>query len=80
MNFLSFIKTKAGRRIFSVLLGLGFTALFYEKCKDKTCIRFVSPTTEQLKYSYKFNNQCYKYHLNASSCNLNKKQIPMFSS
>jgi len=75
MDLLKLIKTKTGRRVISILLGLGFASLFYQKCKDKTCIDFVSPTPEQLKNSYEFNNQCYEFRLKAEYCDPNKNKV-----
>ena len=68
--------TKYGKIIISIILGLGFATLFREKCKGKSCYKFVSPNFKEVSSNtYKFDNSCYKFKPVAKKCSKNIKTV-----
>lgn len=71
-----FFKSQFGRNLMSIILGLGLASLFRRACHDRKCYRFVSPDINEINENiYKFNNKCYTYKPNATTCLKEKKQI-----
>ena len=57
----------------SFLIGFGIASLFRRSCKNKNCLKFVAPTSQDLyKKTYKFNNKCYKFSPNMGTCSKSK--------
>jgi hypothetical protein len=63
-------KTKTGRYLISIILGLGISALFRKVCNDRDCIIVKGPpTSEILGHVFEFDSKCYKYRVKNTSCN-----------
>jgi hypothetical protein len=76
VNFQRLLHSKVGIIFISILLGLGLATLFRKVCKDKTCIEFNGPILAEVSgKTYKHGEKCYQYHLEASSCKMDKKTI-----
>lgn len=76
MNFKRLLHTEQGKTIISILLGLGLASLFRKICKDKNCIDFKGPVLKDYEgQTYKYNDKCYKYTVEAASCVENKETI-----
>lgn len=61
--------SQSGRRVLSVILGLGLASLFRQVCKKGQCIVVKGPPVQDVeKYLYKIDDQCYKYTVQARSC------------
>ena len=72
----NFIRSQYGRILISILLGIGLASIFRRSCKGKSCIKFVSPNFEDVSSKiYSFNDKCYTYKANATSCNTSKRII-----
>ena len=71
-----------GRIVLSILLGLGFSCLFYRACKEKDCINFNGPVIQDIKNkTFEFDSRCYKYEPVAVKCDTtNKKKVIDFAS
>ena len=66
-------KTKTGRYLISIILGLGISALFRKVCKDRDCLIIRGPPTNEIVGNiYEFDSKCYKYRVKNTSCNKNK--------
>lgn len=73
------IKTKTGKIIISIILGLGLASLFRKVCKGRECIVFHAAPMNKIKEQiFKFNNKCYVYDENPVPCR-NNKQIVNFA-
>jgi hypothetical protein len=76
VHFGKFVHTQTGKYIMSVLLGFGLASLFRAVCKGKNCNVFHAPPLEDIDGKiYKHDNKCYKYTMNPSKCDKNKKII-----
>ena len=59
----------AGRRVLSVILGLGLASLFRRSCVKGQCVVIKGPPVEDVeKYLYRIDGRCYKYTVQARSC------------
>ena len=71
-----FLRTKTGKYIMSLLLGIGLASFFRFVCKDKDCIVFAGPPIDDIKDKiYKNHNKCYKLIPTATKCSTNKKIV-----
>lgn len=76
MDFKRLLHTDGGKTIISILLGLGLASIFRKMCNDKNCIDFKGPILKDFEgQTYKYNDKCYKYNVEAASCVENKKTI-----
>jgi|TARA_Y100000389_G_C17022607_1_gene299550 hypothetical protein len=67
-----FIKSKIGKDIISIMLGLGLAGIFKKSCDNRNCIIYkASKINNKLKY----NNKCYNVTEINETCNPNKKII-----
>jgi len=80
MNFKRLLHTKMGVTVISILLGLGLATVFRKVCTDKNCIIFKGPViSDVVDKTYKHGEKCYKYNINPTTCNPNKKIIDIKS-
>ena len=80
MNFKRLLNTPIGVAFISILLGLGLATLFRKVCTDKNCITFNGPViTDIVGKTYQYGEKCYKYDINPTTCNKNKKIIDISS-
>ena len=76
MELKSFLHSKNGRILMSVLLGIGISTLFRKACKDRNCLVFKAPQYEKIKDKiFKFDNKCYTYKENIKRCDKNKQTV-----
>ena len=77
MNFdiRKFITSDVGRKLFSILLGLGLSSIFRMSCKGKNCVIHASPeiNKEILDKVYSYEGKCYKYIPENVKCDPSKK-------
>ena len=67
-------KTKTGRYIISIILGLGIAALFRKVCNDRDCLVIQGPPIEDVESQiHSFDGRCYKYKAKSTSCNKKKE-------
>jgi len=74
---LSFLETKVGTIIISVILGLGLSTLFKKACKGRKCIIINSPSKDKVDdkvFQYKGDKTCYKYDSYITKCDKEKKE------
>jgi hypothetical protein len=72
MLFKNLIKHKNGRKMMSILWGLGLAALFKTVCKGRDCIIYTSNSPLKIKKKiYKHNEKCYKYDTEFTKCDEN---------
>ena len=75
-KFYKFLLTGLGRKLLSITLGIGISALFRESCKGKNCYIYVSPDFESLENDiYSFNEKCYTFKREGVKCNSDKQTI-----
>ena len=76
INLGKFVHTETGKKVMSILLGLGLASLFRSICKGKNCMVFKAPPLEELKDKvYKYNNKCYKYVSHSAKCDKQKRIV-----
>ncbi len=67
----TFLNSKQGSIIVSIILGLGLATLFRQVCKDDRCIIYKGPSAKDTdQYFYKMNDKCYKYTATVSPCTM----------
>ena len=70
------LDTPFGVTIISIVLGLGLATLFRKVCTDKNCIVFNGPViTDIHDKTFKFQDKCYKYVMEPTKCDNNKKIV-----
>ena len=70
------IYSKFGKIIFSILLGLGLATFFRKACTDRNCLLFKGPNLSNIRgKTFKYNDKCYKYKENATTCDKTKKIV-----
>ena len=63
------IKTKNGRILISIILGLGLSSIFRKVCKDRDCIIYRAPAPKNVKEQvYQFNGTCYRFESENVQC------------
>ena len=68
--------SKFGKVVISILLGLGLATLFRKVCNDRNCLLFKGPNLSNIRGKiFKYNDKCYKYKENATTCDKTKKII-----
>jgi hypothetical protein len=77
MNFdiRKFITSDVGRKLLSILLGLGLSAVFRLSCKEKNCIVYSAPDLNKdiTNKVYSYNGNCYVYSPLNVPCDTSKK-------
>ena len=73
-NIDKLFKTDAGKKLMSIILGLGLATLFRESCKSRNCLIYQSPPLADLtSKTYKHNGKCYTFKEESTKCDNNKK-------
>lgn len=68
--------SKNSKYIISIILGFGLAALFRKSCNKRSCLLFKGAKIKKIKNQvFKYNNKCYKFNHNATSCNKSKKIV-----
>lgn len=66
-------KTKQGRIVISIILGLGLASIFRQVCKGSHCIVVKGPNSQEIQDNmYKINDDCYKYTQVVVDCDSKK--------
>jgi hypothetical protein len=66
-------KTKYGRVLLSIVLGIGLASIFRKTCKAAGCFNFVSPSASDVTKSvYIHNGSCYKFSPETVDCGTKK--------
>ena len=53
--------TEMGKRVASIILGIGFATMFRRICNKNNCLIIKGPKSNELKDYYKIDKNCYKY-------------------
>ena len=70
------IRTKEGRALISIILGLGLASLFRKICNGKDCLEFRAPSSlEDKETIYSHNNKCYSVEGKSMTCSTTRKTI-----
>jgi len=76
----TFINSKNGKIILSVILGFGIATLFRESCKNRNCLIFHAPSIQTVKNKiFSYDNKCYTYIEKHAHCDANKKILDIHS-
>ena len=67
-----FFQSKAGVKLFSIMLGLGIAGLFKMSCDSRSCLVYKGPTFEENKKTIKYNDKCYNVREKIIDCNEKK--------
>jgi len=66
---MEWMRTVAGRRLISVILGLGLASLFREACTDDRCLVVRGPKLSDVyKRTFRLDDRCYTYRPVATTC------------
>ena len=64
-----FINTGKGKIIISIIWGIGLATLFRKVCKGRKCLIIHGPKPEEMNNKvYKFDNKCYLYKAQNTTC------------
>ena len=70
------LHSKFGKVVISILLGLGLATLFRKVCNDRNCLLLKGPKLSNIRgKTFKYNDKCYKYKENATTCDKTKKIV-----
>ena len=70
------LHSKFGKVVISILLGLGLATLFRKVCNGRNCLLFKGPNLSNIRgKTFKYNDKCYKYKENATTCDKTKKIV-----
>tara|TARA_B100000795_G_C22526293_1_gene333341 strand:+ start:291 stop:530 length:240 start_codon:yes stop_codon:yes gene_type:complete len=76
MYFKRLLHGRFSKYVISAILGIGLATLFRKACNSRNCLVFKSPSIEKIKNQiFKYNDKCYKFNEQASTCDTNKKII-----
>tara|TARA_Y100000816_G_C26095494_1_gene579641 strand:+ start:1105 stop:1362 length:258 start_codon:yes stop_codon:yes gene_type:complete len=74
MELKKIIHSNQGRIIISVILGLGLATLFKRVCKGKKCVIFEKAPDDEIDDKvFKYGSKCYKFKMENSTCENDKK-------
>mgnify|MGYP001300307925 FL=1 len=62
------LHTELGRKIISIVIGLGFAGMFRRVCEKNNCLIIKGPKTYELNSYYKIDKKCYKYNPYPINC------------
>lgn len=73
-----FVRSKTGKILMSVLLGLGLATLFRIACEGKDCVIYKAPPIDKIEDKvYKIDNKCYKFERINQTCSKSKNILEM---
>jgi len=68
--------SKYSKIILSIVLGFGLATLFNKTCSNKSCYKYIAPDSDKVENNtWLYNNTCYRYKPQISSCDKNKEII-----
>lgn len=68
-NLNKFVKTKTGRNIMSIILGLGIASLFRKMCTNSDCVRMFAVPLKQIQDKiFKVGESCSQYKYEIAKC------------
>ena len=68
-NLITFVNSKSGIIIMSIIWGLGISCLFRRVCKGRNCIVLTAPDPNTVQNNiFKYNDKCYKYSTHPTKC------------
>lgn len=74
-----FLKSRNGRILLSIILGFGLSTCFRLSCTGNKCVVIkAAPISKTKNKVYKFNNKCYTYSANPTSCKNTSNKILNF--
>ncbi len=80
MELKKVINSRQGKIIISIVLGLGLATLFKGACKGKKCMVFEKAADKDIDdKAFKYDNKCYKFKMENTKCDKNKKEIKIAS-
>ena len=76
INVKELLHSKAGKYMFSIILGIGLATLFRKACNSRNCLIFKAPPVSKIANNiYSYGNKCFKFIPNATKCDKNKKIV-----
>lgn len=70
------IHSKFGSYMIAIIFGLGLASLFRPACSGENCYEFIGPSNKQVEPEvFKFNDMCYRFQPQATTCNKNMKTL-----
>lgn len=60
--------TPMGKKVASVILGIGLATMFRKICNNSKCLVIKGPKNDQLNHYYRIDKTCYKYNPYPINC------------
>jgi len=80
MEIKKIINSSQGKIVMSIILGLGIATLFKRVCKGKNCVIFEKASADEIDDKvFKYDDKCYKFKLENTTCGKNKRTIEIAS-
>ena len=80
MELKKIINSSQGKIVMSIILGLGLATLFKRVCKGKKCVIFEKASADEIDDKvFKYDDKCYKFKLENTTCDKNKRTIEIAS-
>ena len=79
MDIKRLLNSETGRIMISILLGLGFSAMFRKICKDRNCMEFYGVPIEKIQQkTFQHEDKCFQYQPKTARCNPTVKRVVPF--
>lgn len=76
--FETMFNSPQGRIILSIIWGLGLAAMFRKVCSGRSCIVIRGPSPAEMENKvYAFNDKCYTYKAENTSCSTSTHTTPI---
>lgn len=60
IRFQKFLISETGKKLFSIMLGLGVAGLFKMSCDSRSCLVYKAPEFKENNKTVKYNEHCYE--------------------
>jgi hypothetical protein len=76
MHLYKFVKSKSGKYMMSIILGIGLATIFRSVCQGSECsVQHAPPLNEIKDKIFKFDGKCYKFESVHKKCDSSKRIV-----
>ena len=75
IRFQKFLMSETGKKLFSIMLGLGVAGLFKMSCDSRSCLVYKAPEFKETNKTVKYNEQCYGVQEKMIDCEKSNNQL-----
>lgn len=75
IRFQKFLMSETGKKLFSIMLGLGVAGLFKMSCDNRSCLVYKAPEFKETNKIVKYNKQCYGVNEKMINCEESNEKL-----